>query len=162
MSREHKMKKVGSKAPRFQLPDKDEKLLDISRIRASATVIFFYPKDSTPGCTIEVQEFNRDIKKFHALGVSVIGISGGDAKSKTKFCAQNKITYPLLSDGDFKVATKFGVYGKKSFMGRTFNGIKRTTFIVNNKGKIVQVFEKVKPLGHSQEVLKKLKALLSN
>jgi len=122
-------------------------------------VLYFYPKDDTPGCTIEAKEFSKTLKEFRARNASVIGVSGGDQRSKEKFCAKHSLSVPLVSDSDFKVSRAYGVYGDKKFMGRSFKGIFRKTFILDSKGTVVKVFEAVKPEGHASEVLRAIDAI---
>lgn len=151
----------GKKAPAFSLPDKDQKIVKLSEIAEDYVVLFFYPKDNTPGCTIEAQGFSRDLAKYKRLNAAVIGISGGDQKSKQTFCSKQKLRITLLSDSEFSVATKYGVYGPKKFMGKTFQGIHRTTFVIDQQRKIIKLFDNVKPLQHSKEVLEFLENLSS-
>ncbi|MCB0337093.1 MAG: peroxiredoxin, partial [Bdellovibrionales bacterium] len=115
---------------------------------------------NTPGCTIEAKSFSKEQKKFKDLGVTLIGISGGDEKSKTKFCEKHKLKTLMLSDTDFKVADKYGVYGEKQFMGKTFMGISRVTYVLDANKKVIKRFDKVKPETHPKEVLAYLKELL--
>ena len=143
----------GKKAPAFALKDKDGKVHRLNGVEADFTVLFFYPKDNTPGCTIEAKSFSADVKKFQRQGAELIGISGGDEKTKEKFCNKHDLNVLLLSDSDFEVSKKYGVFGKKSFMGKTFQGIHRRTFVLDKTKKVIKVFEKVKPAVHSQEVL---------
>ena len=143
----------GKKAPQFKLEDKDGTLVNLKDVAGEFTVIYFYPKDNTPGCTIEAKRFSSDLKKFEKLATSIIGISGGDQKSKTSFCKKHKLSVLLLSDTDFTVSKKFGVYGEKTFMGRKSFGIHRATFLLDKSLKIVKVYEKVTPDTHSKEVL---------
>ena len=145
--------KEGAKAPGFSLKDRKGKLVSLGSRASDYTVIYFYPKDNTPGCTIEAQEFSRTLRQFAAKKASVIGVSGGDEKTKTTFCEKYGLTVSLVSDSDFKVSRAYGVYGDKKFMGRVFKGIHRKTFIVDKRGVIVRVFSSVKPEGHAQEVL---------
>lgn len=146
--------KIGAKASKFKLLDKDGSSHGIGDGTSSAhTVLFFYPKDDTPGCTIESKEFSEALAEFTTRGVRVIGISGGDSKTKAKFCAKHGLEVPLVSDTDFAVSKSYGLYGEKKFMGRSYMGITRTTFIVDGKGVIVKIFDKVKPEGHAAEVL---------
>jgi peroxiredoxin Q/BCP len=146
--------KIGAKAPKFKLLDKDGKSHGIGDGAAKDhTVLFFYPKDDTPGCTIESKEFSEALAEFEARGIRVIGISGGDNKTKAKFCAKHGLLVPLVSDTDFAVSQAYGVYGEKKFMGRSYMGITRATFIIDGKGVLVQIFDKVKPEGHAAEVL---------
>ncbi len=151
--------KLGNKAPEFSLKDKDCKIHSLKDIKSKYTIIYFYPRDNTPGCTIEANEFNKYLKHFKKLNTTIIGISGGDEKSKTKFCDTHNLEFTLLSDTDYKVSDKYGVYGEKSFMGRKFMGISRTTFILNKSKKIIKIYDKVKPLTHSNEVLEFIKSL---
>ena len=151
--------KEGQKAPSFKLSDKDGKVHQPVSAGAEYTVLYFYPKDSTPGCTLEAQEFTASIKQFSARKARIIGVSGGDDTSKQKFCKKYGITVPLVSDTNHKVSQAYGAFGEKQFMGRKFKGIFRKTFILNKKGTIVRVFESVKPEGHAQEVLAALDEL---
>jgi peroxiredoxin Q/BCP len=144
--------KEGQKAPKFSLSDKDGVVHKVP-VAGEYTVIFFYPKDNTPGCTIEAKEFSAMLKKFTARGVTVFGISGGTDKTKASFCAKQKLAVTLLTDGDFTVAAKYGAFGEKKFMGRTYNGILRKTFIIDKRGVVVKIFDSVKPAGHAEEVL---------
>ena len=149
---------VGKKAPKFLLPDKNGEKHSLESSETDRVVLYFYPKDDTPGCTLEAQEFSGVASSFKKLGVTVIGISGGDNRSKAKFCLKHDLKIPLLSDSDFAVSEAYGVYGEKKFMGRTYKGIHRTTFIVNVKrGVIEEVFSSVKPEGHAQDILLALK-----
>lgn len=140
------------KAPAFSLPNKDGKKVALKDVKSKYTVVYFYPKDSTPGCTIEANEFSKLKPRFDKQGTTIIGISGGDDKSKAKFCEKNKLTITLLGDTDFMVSKKYGVYGEKKFMGRSFDGIKRVTFILDENKKVIKVFENVKALGHAKAV----------
>lgn len=151
--------KVGNKAPAFTLPDKDGVKYSLKDIKADFTLIYFYPKDNTPGCTIEAVGFTKNLNKFKKLNTEIIGISGGDEKSKTKFCDKHKLKLTLLSDTDFKVSEKYGVYGKKKFMGRVFKGIKRMSFLLDSNKKIIKIYENVKPATHPDEVLSFIKDL---
>ena len=146
----------GSSAPNFALKDKDGKIHELNKIKSPYIILYFYPKDNTQGCTIEAIQFTNHLEELEKLGARVIGISGGDEKSKTLFCQKHNLHVILLSDSDFTVCKKYGVYGEKKFLGRLFNGIKRTTFIIQN-GKIIHFFEKVYPLKHVQEVINYIK-----
>ena len=142
-----------SSLPKFELSDADGNIVKSSDLKGKKYVIYFYPKDFTPGCTVEADEFSRDHKKFQKAGIEIIGISKDDVESHKKFCEKMKIPYTLLADTKTEVSKLFGVWGKKNFMGKEYMGIKRSTFLVNEDGKIFKVFEKVKPKGHSKEVL---------
>ena len=151
------MLKEGEQAPDFSLRDKDSNIHSLSEINSDYVLVYFYPKDSTPGCTIEAQEFSKDIEEFNELNTTIIGMSGGDDKSKTKFCEKHNLKILLLSDTDFSVSNNYGVYGEKSFMGRKYMGISRWTFVLNKYHKIIKIYDKVKPAEHSQEVLEFIK-----
>ncbi len=143
----------GKSVPKFQLSDAHGNTVKSSEIKGKKFLIYFYTKDFTPGCTVEADEISRDYKKFQKAGIEIIGISKDDVESHKKFCKKMKIPYILLADTKTEVSKLFGVWGKKNFMGREYMGIKRSTFLVNEDGKIFKVFEKVKPKGHSKEVL---------
>lgn len=149
----------GKKAPAFRLKDATGERVVLNEIDSDFTVIFFYPKDNTPGCTIEAKGFEKLKKAFQKEGATVVGISGGDEESKAKFCKKNRLSIPLVSDTDFKVSKKYGVYGTKKFMGRSFQGIHRTTFILNDRKKVIKIFPKVNPLNHPKEVLQFLRSI---
>jgi peroxiredoxin Q/BCP len=151
------MIKEDDHVPKFELPDANGKTIKSSDFKGNKYVVYFYPKDFTPGCTTEADEFSRDYKKFQNENIEIIGISKDDVESHQKFCEKMKIPYILLSDTDAEVAKKFGVWGKKEFMGREYMGVTRSTFLVNEKGIVFKVFPKVKPAGHSKEVLEAFK-----
>ena len=151
------MIKEGDPVPKFEIPDANDKVIKSSDFKGKKYVVYFYPKDFTPGCTTEADEFSRDYKKFQNENIEIIGISKDDVESHKKFCEKMKIPYVLLSDTDTEVAKKFGVWGKKEFMGREYMGVTRSTFLVNEKGTVFKVFPKVKPAGHSKEVLEAFK-----
>ncbi len=147
------MLSAGDEVPDFVLKDGEGKTVKKSDFKGKKYVIYFYPKDFTPGCTTEAAEFSRDYKKFKSAGIEIVGISPDDEESHKKFGEKMKVPFILLSDTDTEVAKKFGVWGKKQFMGREYMGVNRSTFLVDEKGKIIKVFEKVKPSGHAEEVL---------
>lgn len=151
--------KENQKASDFALKDKDGKLHKLSDIKTDYTVIYFYPKDNTPGCTIEANEFTELINDFKKLNAEIIGISGGDEESKRKFCDKHNLKIALLSDPNFEISKKYEVYGEKSFLGKKFLGINRTTFVLDKNKKIIRVYENVKALGHAEEVLNFVKNL---
>lgn len=143
----------GETVPKFELEDSNGNKIKSTDLKGKKYVIYFYPKDFTPGCTTEADEFSRDYNKFKKADIEIVGISPDDVDSHKKFCEKMKIPYMLLADTDKEVSKKFGVWGKKNFMGKEYMGVIRSTFLVNEKGKIFKVFPKVKPAGHSEEVL---------
>lgn len=151
--------KEGKRIPAFRLLSSEGREISSKQFTSDYTVLYFYPKDDTPGCTLEAKEFSEHLSAFKKRNVAVFGISGLDEKSKAKFCKKHGLSVPLLADPDFKVASKFGVYGEKRFMGRTYMGVHRCTFVLDKRGKIVQVFETVKPAGHALEVLQAIDSL---
>jgi len=151
--------KVGSKAPAFSLKDKDDITHSLKDINTKYTIIYFYPKDNTPGCTVEAKLFSKEVSNFKRLKTTIIGISGGDEKSKTKFCEKYNLKITLLSDPEFAIAKKYGVYGKKSFMGRTFMGIFRQTFVLDKNYKLIKHYDKINPATHAEEVKSFIKSL---
>jgi peroxiredoxin Q/BCP len=122
-------------------------------------VIYFYPKDFTPGCTIEAEEFTRDNTLFEQQGIEIIGISPDSNDSHTKFREKMNIPYMLASDPNNEISKAYGVYGLKKFMGREYYGVNRSTFLVDKSGRIAKIYSSVKPRGHSKEVLEFFKDL---
>jgi len=133
----------GEYAPDFSFNDHQGKLIKLSDLRGKRIVVYFYPKDFTPGCSTEAAEFASEI----------IGISPDDAESHLRFKGKMSISYFLVPDIDLAISKSYGVYGPKTFMGKEHMGVIRTTFLVDEKGLVYKIFKKVKPLGHSQEVL---------
>jgi peroxiredoxin Q/BCP len=151
---------MGKKAPAFTLPDQDGKPVSLASLTARGPVVlYFYPKDMTPGCTIEACSFRDNASKLRALGAQVVGVSADSSASHVKFIAKQSLNFPLLSDSGNTVTKAYGVYKMKSLYGRQFMGIERTTFIIGRDGSIKQVFPKVKVTGHTEEVLAALKQL---
>ena len=143
----------GDSVPKFEATDANGNKVKSTDFNGKKHVIYFYPKDFTPGCTTEADEFSKDYKKFQKEGIEVIGVSPDDVESHKKFCDKMGIKFPLLADADKEISQKFGVWGKKKFMGHEYMGVFRSTFLVNQKGKIFKIYPKVKPSGHSKEVL---------
>jgi len=151
------MIKEGDKAPEFELQDANGNAVKSSDYAGKKHVIYFYPRDFTPGCTIEADEFAKDYEKFRKSGIEIVGISPDDVKSHRKFCSKMGIEFPLLADTEKVAAKKFGVWGLKKFMGREYMGVNRSTFLVDESGTVFRVFTKVKPRGHSAQVLGEFK-----
>ena len=151
--------KEGQKAPDFSLKDKDSQIVKLSEIDSNYVVIYFYPKDDTPGCSIEGMEFTSTLDYFDKIDTKVIGISGGNEKSKEKFCDKYGLRVTLLSDSNFEVSSKYRVYGEKNFMGKKYMGIIRTTFILDKNKKIIKIYNKVKAIGHAKKVLRFIEEL---
>lgn len=150
----------GKRAPDFRLADAAGREIALGDLtRTKALVLYFYPKDMTPGCTVEACAFRDHLGAIEALGAAVAGISGDSADSHRRFTEKNWINFPLLSDPSFKVARLYGVYRKKTLYGREFMGIERTTFVINRKGVVRRVFAKVKVEGHAAAVIDALKEL---
>ncbi len=150
----------GKKAPAFELFDADGKSVALKDlIGANNLVLYFYPKDMTPGCTIEACSFRDNIGPIKKLGAKVVGVSGDSTDSHGKFIAKHDLNFPLLADPGNKVCKLYGVYKMKSLYGREFMGIERTTFVIDKAGVVRRVFPKVKVNGHTEEVIEALKAL---
>jgi peroxiredoxin Q/BCP len=148
----------GSIAPDFAMRDKHGKTYNLSDLHGKRdVVVYFYPEDFTPGCTTEATEFTRDYEKFKAAGIEIVGISPDDEASHEKFRQNMGVPYLLVADTNNEVSKKYGVYGLKKFMGREYMGISRSTFLIDKTGKIVRIFKKVRPAGHSQEVFQALR-----
>ena len=152
------MLKIGDNAPDFALSTGDGKTVRLSELRGKPVVLYFYPKDDTPGCTTEACSFRNLMPEFDRHGAAVFGVSADNLKSHQKFTHKYDLTFPLLSDADHKVAEAYDSWGPKKFLGREFLGVKRNTFLIGLDGKIKQVWEGVKPSGHPDEVLAALSA----
>ena len=153
------MIKENTKAPDFTLPSTNGENQKLKDLLGKYVVIYFYPKDDTPGCTIETNDFNKLLPKFKKLNCEIFGISKDTIKSHDKFREKFKIKFNLLSDEEIKVLKKYKVWGKKKFMGREFMGIIRSTILIDKKGKIIKVWDNVKVKDHAKEVLETLKSL---
>ena len=148
------------KAPNFKIPSTDGKIFELNKIKNKYIIIYFYPKDDTPGCTIETIDFNKLLSKFKKLECEVFGISKDNLKSHDKFREKFKVKFDLLSDEETKVLKKYKVWGKKKFMGREYMGINRSTFLIDKQGKIVKIWENVNVKDHAKEVLETLKSII--
>ncbi len=144
---------AGIPAPDFTLLDENGAARRLSDYRGKAVVLYFYPKDDTPGCTTEACAFRDDYSAYDAAGVVILGVSPDKPKSHAKFKAKYNLPFTLLADEEHVVCETYGVWGRKKFMGREYDGVFRTTFVIDTQGTIARVFEDVKPAGHSAEVL---------
>ena len=142
----------GKKAPAFTLKDQNGDTHRLSDYEGRPVILYFYPKDDTPGCTQESCEFQARLPALKPSKAAVLGISILDEKSKAKFANKHGLTFPLLADAEHEVAEKYGVWQQKSFMGRKFMGIVRTTYLIGPDGKVIQRWDKVKVDGHVDEV----------
>tara|TARA_B100001094_G_C17666119_1_gene546518 strand:+ start:21 stop:473 length:453 start_codon:yes stop_codon:yes gene_type:complete len=145
------------RASNFTLPSTNENDYSLKNSIGKYVVLYFYPKDDTPGCTIETNDFNKLLPKFRNLDCEIYGISKDSLKSHDKFRNKYKIKFNLLADEEIIVLKKYRVWGKKKFMGREFMGIIRTTFLIDKKGKIIKIWKNVNVKGHAKEVLETLK-----
>ena len=149
------MKKISN----FTLPSTSGNEFSLKDNISDYLVLYFYPKDDTPGCTIETNDFNKLLPKFKKLNCEILGISKDDIKSHDKFREKYKIKFNLLSDQEIKLHKKLKVWGKKKFMGREFMGTIRSTFLIGKNGKILKIWNNVKVKDHAKEVLETLKSL---
>ena len=148
------------KASNFTLRSTNKKNFTLNKSLGKFVVLYFYPKDDTPGCTIETNDFNKLYSKFKKLDCEVYGVSKDSIKSHDKFREKYKIKFDLLSDEEIKVLKKYKVWGKKKFMGREFMGVIRSTFLIDKKGKTLKVWNNVKVKDHAKEVLKTLQSIV--
>ena len=151
------MLEVGKKAPDFSLLNQDEKRISLKDFIGQKVVLYFYPKDDTSGCTKEACSFSDDLPKFSKIDAVILGVSPDSVKSHKKFSGKYKLKFNLLADEEKKVIEKYDVWKEKSMYGRKYMGVERTTFIIDEKGKIKKIFNKVKVDGHNKEVLEALK-----
>ncbi|MCH7541401.1 thioredoxin-dependent thiol peroxidase [Patescibacteria group bacterium] len=148
--------KVGDLAPDFELPDQNGKVRKLSDYRGRKVLVYFYPRDGTPGCTAEACQIRDDFPKFNSIKVQVLGISTDSVESHKRFSQKHNLPFTLLADGSKEVVKAYDVYKPKKFLGKEFLGTVRTSFLINESGKIAKIYEKVKPTLHSEEVLRDL------
>lgn len=148
------MLKVGDQAPDFKLPDQNGVEHSLSEFLqpGKKLLLYFYPKDNTPGCTIEANNFKDDLAELKKLNLNVVGISKDSVKSHTNFADKYQLNFPILSDEDLSTIKAYGVYGKKKFMGKEYDGVLRTSFLIGEDGKIEKVYEGVNPKTHVEEI----------
>jgi thioredoxin-dependent peroxiredoxin len=149
----------GSKAPAFSLPADDGSTVSLKSLAGRTVVLYFYPKDDTTGCTVEACEFRDRWEAVKKAGAVVLGVSPDPLSSHVKFKRKYDLPFSLLADTDHSVAEAYGAWGEKSMYGRKYQGILRSTFVIDGNGRIAKVFEKVKPKGHAAEVLEEVSAL---
>ena len=153
------MVSVGKKAPQLKLKDDSGNTVRLSDFRGKRVVLYFYPRDLTPGCTVEACAFRDDLAEFEKRNAVVLGVSTDDASSHRRFREKHDLTFPLLSDEDHQVAESYGAWQEKNMYGRKMWGIRRSTFIIDEEGRVAEVFDKVKPDRHTREVLDALDRL---
>jgi peroxiredoxin Q/BCP len=145
--------KKGLPAPDFSLKDDEGKTRVLSEFKGTKVVLYFYPKDDTPGCTTEACNFRDDYSSYIDAGITILGVSPDSIDSHEKFRKKFHLPFSLLADEDHKISEAYGVWGKKKFMGKEYMGVLRTTFVIDENGRIAHVFEDVKPAEHSNEIL---------
>ena len=148
------MVREGEAAPDFEARDAEGNTVRLSDLRGQKVALYFYPKDDTPGCTKEACSLRDGYAELTRRGIKVIGVSTDSEKSHRKFAEKYSLPFTLLADTDHKVAERYGVYGEKKFMGRTYNGVHRKTFLIDERGRVRKVFDKVNVEEHADEVLK--------
>ena len=153
------MLKINSKAPAFSSQSTSKKNYSLKDSIGKYVILYFYPKDDTPGCTIETNDFNKLLTNFKKLDCEVYGISNDSLESHLKFKDKYKIKFDLLADENLKILKKFKVWGKKKFMGREFMGTIRSTYLIDKKGIIIKAWDNVKVKDHAKEVLETLKSI---
>jgi len=153
------MLSVGDKAPLFTLNDGEGNQVKLSSFKGKKVVLYFYPKDLTPGCTVEACAFRDDVGALKKVGAVVLGVSADTEKTHQKFTEKHGLNFPLLADVNHEVAEKYGAWQEKSMYGRKYWGVARMTYIIDENGKIAKVYEKVKPAGHSEEVIAAIKSM---
>ena len=153
MSKANGFPAVGSPAPDFTAAASGGKTVKLAGLRGRPVVLYFYPKDDTPGCTVEACAFRDGWQKIQAAGIEVLGVSPDSVKSHDKFAGKYGLPFTLVADEDQAICQAYGVWQEKNMAGRKYMGVVRTTFVIDQKGKIAHVFEKVKPEGHEAEVM---------
>lgn len=146
--------KIGDTAPEINSVDQNGNIIDLKNYRGSKIVIYFYPKDNTPGCTAEACNLRDNYQHLQSKGYKVIGISSDNETSHKNFADKYQLPFPLIADTEKKIIMDYGVWGQKKFMGKTYDGILRTTFIIDEEGKIEEIIEKVDTKNHSNQILK--------
>ena len=145
--------KEGQPAPAFKLQDEEGQWISLSDYAGTHVVLYFYPKDDTPGCTMEACSFRDEFAEFKTRGIVILGVSADSVESHAKFKAKYHLSFPILSDPDKKTIKAYGVWKEKAMYGKKYMGIERATFMIDGAGKIEKIFSKVKPSEHAQEIL---------
>lgn len=153
------MLKEGDIAPDFKAVNQNGKEIRLSDFRGQKIVLYFYPKDETPGCIKEACSFRDSFQAYEEKGIKILGISTDDELSHQKFISKYNLPFDLIADKDKSIVNAYGVYGEKTLYGRKYFGTNRTTFLIDENGRIVKIFRKVKPEGHAEEVLKEFDRL---
>ena len=146
--------KIGDPAPDFSLPSSTNKSITLHEFRGKKIVLYFYPKDDTPGCTIEACDFRNSHDSLETSGIQILGISADGIESHKKFSDKFSLNFPLISDADKSTINAYGAWSEKQVLGKTELGIKRMTFLIDEEGKILKIWETVNPDGHAEEILK--------
>lgn len=145
--------KVGDRVPEFTSYDQDGNVVTLSDFHGKKLIVFFYPKANTPTCTVEACNLRDNYKKLQELGYELLGVSADSQRRQANFKKKYNFPYPLLADEDHTILNIFGVWGEKKFMGRTFDGIHRKTFVIDGNGQVIQVIDKVKAKDHATQIL---------
>ena len=151
--------KTNSKAPNFKLASTDGNIFELNKIKKKNIILYFYPKDDTPGCTLESKDFSKLNSMINKKNTVVFGISKDSMESHLKFKKKYKLKFDLLSDEKLKVIKKYGVWGMKSFLGKKYKGVIRSTFLINSKGKIHKIWTNVRVKDHAKSVLDEIKSI---
>ena len=150
--------KVWDNAPDFRA-NSTKGEVSLSQFKGKGVVLYFYPKDMTPGCTVQAEEFSKLFNKFKDIELEIIGVSKDNIRSHHQFCEKEDIPYPLISDTEGKICKLYGVLEERSMFGKKYIGINRSTFVINTKGKVCKIWKNVKPKGHAEKVLKEIAML---
>ena len=150
---------LNKKAPNFSLKDQDGKTHKLADYKGKLLLLYFYPKDMTPGCTIEAETFRDKSKQFAKHGITILGISPDSSESHKKFCDKYKLNFTLLADVEHKISEAYGVWVEKNMYGKKYWGVERDSFLINKEGKVVAQYQKVKPEEHPEEILRDAKKL---
>jgi peroxiredoxin Q/BCP len=148
--------KEGDKAPDFTGIDQNENTISLSDYKGKKLILYFYPKDNTPGCTAEACNLRDNFEDLKAKGYELLGVSPDSAKKHQNFIKKHDLPFPLLADTEKEVLNAYEVWGEKQFMGKTYDGVHRTTFIIDEEGKIEKVFKKVKTKAHTEQILEEM------